>query len=159
MKTKNLLVIAGKSFKSINVIAAFIFMIMLLPCLAYSQNKIHYTYDTAGNRISRTIVLNTVQKMAAQQEETIPVYRDLFADMNISIYPNPTKGQLIVQIDGLKTEQSVDIILYDMTGKIILKKTKVSATTDIDITGQAPGSYILKFFCGESTTEWKIIKE
>lgn len=141
-------------------IKAFVLCIaLLLPIGTFGQNKIKYGYDAAGNRISRTIVLNAVQQLAAPQEEPVPAYRDLFADININIYPNPTKGHLVIQIDGKKAGQTMDIVLYDMSGKVIIKKTNLSATTDIDISGQPAGNYVMKFFSGDRSTEWKIIKE
>ncbi|MCL1942161.1 MAG: T9SS type A sorting domain-containing protein [Candidatus Azobacteroides sp.] len=125
----------------------------------YAQNTIQYGYDASGNRTSRTILLPSAPKSQVPEQQNMPAYTDLFAGLNISIYPNPTKGQLTVQIDGLQPEQTVDILVYSLSGSLLLKKTKVGAVTDIDIGSRPAGTYVMKIVSGENTTEWKIIKE
>ncbi len=134
-------------------------LLIVFSIATTKAQTIEYTYDKSGNRTSRKVILLRSVYSAPEQPEQKVVFTDLFADMNISIYPNPTKGQLIVQIMGVLPEQPVNILVYNMSGVLLQKKEKVSATTDIDISNQPTGTYIMKIVCGESTSDWKIIKE
>lgn len=73
--------------------------IVLMTCSvsAYSQNKISYQYDAAGNRISREILFS--QSQMAKKPNNINT--DMLGEHKITISPNPTEGLLRVEIlDG-----------------------------------------------------------
>ena len=77
-----------------------------------SQNIVSYAYDNAGNRISRKIVgLNSNPTHAkATVENSLPVQEQL-GDSKITIYPNPTKGTLAVEIAGGNEKDELNIVL------------------------------------------------
>ena len=67
-------------------------------------------------------------------------YEDNADGQKVIIYPNPTKGQLKIEIQGDEQITNALIYLYDLSG-------------------YSPGTYILKIIMGGKTSEWKIVKE
>ena len=138
-------------------------------CLqTYSQNKVSYGYDAAGNRVSRFIDLSSLRSASAPDEEEQPaaVYSEKLSDIEIKIYPNPTAGLLKVEIHNLPGDQTADILLYNLSGRLINSHKGVNEFVTVDISAQPPGTYLMKIVAGETTfggsqyqTEWKIIKK
>jgi hypothetical protein len=126
-------------------------------CVSIAQDKITYGYDTAGNRTSRTIDI-PVQFRAAGEKEEATVYSEVLAELQIKIYPNPTTGWIRIEIENLPANETADIALYHLSGKLITAK-RTASFTEMDITGQPAGTYLLKIVAGEEQTEWKIIKK
>ncbi len=50
----------------------------MLPVMSSAQNKIGYSYDAAGNRVKREIVMSYQQAMSKQQ--TFPIEEPSFSD-------------------------------------------------------------------------------
>ena len=141
-----------------------IILCLLLPCfcpLLHSQNQdtIAYRYDAAGNRISRTIVLSTISAPAPLEEKPQVIYTEVFADIQLKIYPNPTDGLVKVEIFNLPEGQTAQIWLYAMSGQLITSFNEVSKAVDINISGQPAGIYVMRIVAGKFRTEWKIIKK
>ena len=133
----------------------------------FSQDKVEYTYDAAGNRLSRTIILESQLRSAAiagqePEEETAPqerVYSDKIDQSNIRIYPNPTKGILKIEITRTTEGNPIHIQLYDISGRMLLNEPDAAPFTDLNISEQPAGTYLLKIFSDNRTTQWKIIKQ
>jgi len=76
---------------------------------------------------------------------------------SIKVYPNPTGGQLKVEIAGQSHNDGTDIVLFDITGKNVGTWHTVSAPSEtvIDISHLANGIYFLKLN-GEM---YKVVKQ
>ncbi len=126
----------------------------------YSQTKVSYGYDAAGNRVSRTIVITQLKSAPApEQEEHTTVYSEMLSGIKLDIYPNPTDGLLKVEIHNLPEGQTAGIMLYNLSGQLILTKKGIEKSAEIDISNQQAGTYLMKIVAGEYQTEWKIIKK
>lgn len=137
----------------------------------YTESKINFAYDAAGNRTSRTILLensNTLRSAMSDGEQEESVYEDKIeysADSemqaaDVLIYPNPTQGQLAVEIRNLKEGVSGDIYLMKDNGQLIEKKGVIAGQkTDFDLTNEAPGVYLINIRIGKTVTSWKVIKK
>ena len=151
--------------KKINII---IIIVCLSIYVSFSQN-FTYTYDASGNRISRTITVSTLKSEKiydtvenALVDTFVPeqVYSDEVDNKQVKIYPNPTRGELVVQIPKEDTNSPFSIIVTDMSGKVIIQKFVMHEYTDIDITNNPNGMYILQIIAdSKKSTEWKIIKK
>jgi len=124
----------------------------------HSQDTVSYGYDAAGNRISRTIVIQLRSATAPEEEEQPVVYSEMLSDIEVRIYPNPTDGLLKVEIRNLPEDQTADILLYNLSGNLISSQRGITDFTDINISSQPSGTYLMKILAGKSQTEWKIIK-
>ena len=129
----------------------------------FSQNRVNYTYDAAGNRLSG---LSSQLRMAAitnhETEEEIDseeIYSDKIELSNIRIYPNPTKGILKIEIIRMSEDNPIHIQLYDMSGRMLINEPNAAPFTDLNISDQPAGTYLLRIFSDNRTTNWKIIKE
>ncbi|MBI9036379.1 MAG: hypothetical protein JEZ03_18105, partial [Bacteroidales bacterium] len=92
--------------------------IILLVLLSYSyltaQSTHTYTYDANGNRISREVIAIGVDKDSGpkdiydEQTKALAVgfiekqvFEETIVETDITIYPNPTKGQMVVRVKNL----------------------------------------------------------
>jgi hypothetical protein len=82
----------------------------------------------------------------------------------VGVYPNPTKGELTVQIQSPKAER-VSVVLMDISGKQVVQQNHVlvqgSNQLKLNMSGVAQGSYLVKVICanGCQTTATKVVKE
>jgi flagellar basal body-associated protein FliL len=131
--------------------------------LLYSQNRIEYTYDEAGNRIGRRVIVMTPPSQAKSknnmQDAEIMPYIDVMGETAINIYPNPTRGFLKIDIDNMPEDNQANIGIYDLNGRMLLQKPDVKNSTELDLSNQFPGTYILKISLSGKTSTWKIIKQ
>lgn len=123
-----------------------------------AQNKIGYSYDASGNRIERTIILQAARE-ARQSSEIESSLTDNIDSRNIRIYPNPTQGQLRVDISSLGSEDICTLSVYTAGGQLILSDPKAGVSNNIDISSQVSGLYLLKITINENSSTWKIIKK
>lgn len=137
-------------------------LLLILPILiialsVYGQAEVEYSYDSAGNRITREIVLS--QSSSRRENSDKEFYSDKLLEYTIRIYPNPTKGNLQVDILGVNNETIVNISMYDLNGRLIDKASINSGRAQFDLITQPTGVYIMKIKIEDKTTSWKIIKE
>lgn len=64
-------------------------LIWVMPYAASAQS-VKYSYDNAGNRIKREIVMKA--KSFYKETSTTECFSEKLSDKDIRIYPNPTKG-------------------------------------------------------------------
>lgn len=136
-----------------------IIIILVLLGLAWTvsgQNQIEFTYDEAGNRITRQIVV--LAKSAIVTDEQLS-YEARTGDRVIKLYPNPTKGMLNLNISEWDSEIKVAATIFDMSGRIILRNTINTPETSFNLSDQPAGSYLLRLLIDKNWMEWKIIKQ
>lgn len=108
--------------------------------------------------MERTIVLETVKKAKASPEIENS-FTDNIDERNVKIYPNPTQGQLRVDISRLDEGDKCTLSLYSISGYLIFTDSNAGTTNCIDISNQKNGLYLLKIAVNENTSTWKIIKQ
>jgi len=115
-----------------------------------AQNgNIAFTYDADGNMESRYVVPigNPTEIVSAELPE-----------QKITIHPNPTKGEICVEISPLKPEEKKFMQLFDSAGRLLETKKISSGRTNLKISG-SPGAYLLNIHLGTNVSKWKIIKK
>jgi hypothetical protein len=78
---------------------------------------------------------------------------------NVWVYPNPSNGIFNI---ALGTIQPTQIVVYDLTGKIVYDKKEITVTnfeTKIDLSNVSPGIYFVKISNNDQVTVKRIIKE
>jgi hypothetical protein len=136
-----------------------------LPGLGYSQtlHEYGYGYDASGNRTSRVILKSahlpadslSLAKIEAQKQKNL---EEVFEKKQITIYPNPTKGFITVEI-SLTAEDNARIAVFDIRGSLLVEYKNVGSRTNIDLSNEPAGTYLMKIFIGNKPTTWKIIKQ
>lgn len=131
---------------------------MSISYCIHGQNKVQFTYDNAGNRIKRDIVMT--RSLLAEDDVTEPeLFTEKMGERIIHIYPNPTKGDLTITISDDDFSVNGYLTLFDLAGKIVTKLPLNSMSTRLDITSQPNGIYIMQIELNDEKTSWKIIKE
>ena len=126
------------------------------------QSPVTYNYDNNGNRLTRSI---TLKKSTASSDSIFEdkskkeIYKDEIGEVRIRIFPNPTKGILLVEISGVTTERLIEYSLYNSSGKFLKKQKFYGPLFTIDLTNHPSGIYILRLSTKGEVSEWKIIKE
>lgn len=131
-------------------------LICAMPYIASAQS-VKYSYDNAGNRIKREIVMKT----KAPYEEvstTTEYFSEKLSEKDIRIYPNPTKGRLKIEIVGYENSDRCTLRILNVSGQQILSAHANSPCTELDISSKANGVYILYISLNNKETAWKIIK-
>ncbi len=121
--------------------------------------RIKYTYDNAGNRLTRQKEIVVQARGALSDEEEPSVYEEELSETKVTIYPNPTRGMLKVDISGVEKFENARISLYDLTGKLLQQWAGISQSNEIDLSERTSGMYIMQVAYNGKISSWKIIKE
>ncbi|MDE6741846.1 MAG: T9SS type A sorting domain-containing protein [Muribaculaceae bacterium] len=135
------------------------FLGLLISFDGFSQ-KISFSYDYAGNRIKKEIILSQQRISSPQEMETStqPV-TDMLADKSIRIHPNPTKGMVKIKIDNLDSDDEGVVYVYSLSGQFITSSQISSSLIDMDLSNRPNGIYILSIQLNGTTSTWKVIKQ
>ena len=136
----------------------FILLLHLIVIIApsYFQN-LSYTYDNAGNRVSRNTITLKSTKDAVNNEVFHETLTENSGESFIKIYPNPVRELLIVEITGKSPEYLIQ--LFDFNGKQILSLQTSNFLNQISFANLISGTYILRISSGTEASEWKVIRE
>jgi hypothetical protein len=162
--------------------------IIILLALGYGARSqafnASYTYDANGNRITATVIWLTTSLLKSDRVDdsvgvsstingnaavaslppttgnaTTPTI-DSLAGTKITVYPNPTKGQLQIKLDGfdrsINSNQSITI--YDVSGIKIMEIKPVLELNTVDLLLQPMGTYIMVIQLGSQSKTYSIIK-
>jgi len=146
--------------KKLKTTLVFIGLVFIIQT-NFSQNKVSYTYDAAGNRTSRTIVMSSAKSpMQPDKAQGAPaVLLETLANLQISVYPNPTHGLIKIDIQNLPDGETAKVNLYNLHGHLVVSKHNVKSSVEINISGKHNGIYFLKIVVGKQQSEWKIVKK
>jgi hypothetical protein len=135
-------------------------IVVLLSINLLSQT-ISYEYDANGNRIKReVIVLNTKSSIIENVSDSIEnpsLY--VINKEDFKIYPNPTKGNLKIDISSQVNIDNIYINIINVKGQKIYERRDVSMSYNLDLFSQVNGVYILNVIVNDKKYSWKIIKE
>ena len=133
--------------------------ILLLLTARLQAQKVCITYDKAGNRTNRTICLKSKEATSDSVSiAKIPITENM-GEMVITLYPNPTKGQLTIQITNITCETEGALELYDLSGRLVIVQKTVGESTMLDISRYPLGIYLMRIRICDKVSEWRIIKE
>ena len=159
---------------------------VLLSQWGWAQEKttnITYSYDAAGNRYNRSLIvkepkldsttnkedsifyassgyneLNGEQKLMGDAT-TVQQQIDLIAVYDLKVFPNPTEGKLQLVIGNYSNALQGEIRLYQLTGSLLLTQKTISNRNIIDLSGMPVGSYMLELVIAGKKVVWKVIKK
>jgi len=134
----------------------FSFLLILSSGIAQT---VSYGYDNAGNRISRkTVTLAKAQAAKKNPETPAPVIEQL-GERKITVYPNPTKGALAVEITGGDAKDAIRLTLFGPQGTQLQSINATATITPVNMSSYPAGWYILRVQAGAKNTEFKIVKQ
>jgi hypothetical protein len=144
----------------------------------FSQ-KIAFTYDENGNRSSRTKItteqlqsktikfpvneplnLKTMENAKAAKTEELEndEIKAEEGEIITSVYPNPNKGILKIDVSNMPLNPENEMRLYDLSGMELIVKRNFESYSEIDISHLKSGIYILRIKINDKLVDWKIIK-
>ncbi|MBR5706918.1 MAG: T9SS type A sorting domain-containing protein [Bacteroidaceae bacterium] len=131
----------------------------LLVCICSNTvhaDRILFTYDASGNRVySEKEIL--IRGDESQDDDKKPRHQDLSL-CHITIHPNPTEGQLSVEIIGAESFDGASITIYSASGSIVYYDNSLDNENEIDLTPCPRGIYLLIIRIGGETSSWKIVR-
>ena len=147
-------------------------LLLLLPMLSQAQQPVEMTFehDAAGNMIRCYVVhitqpktdkpitpeaIANANKPAAQTAAPEPVVVQ-HGERTVRIYPNPTQGQLRVEVQG--NGQPYTYRLLSMSGTSITQGQHDGSPLPLDLSPQPDGAYLLQLIWGDDRCTYKIIK-
>lgn len=138
--------------KKSNLIALLIMVIS--PTLA--QN-IDFTYDAAGNRIKREVVL-TRGVSEDEDNQGVELLDGTFNDRIVKIFPNSQESTVKITISGFESDDECSLQIYFTNGVKIRSQIVTNPITIIDLSGQQQGVYLLQIILNGKSSSWRVIK-
>lgn len=142
-----------------------IFILMLLSVVSLegmAQSNIQFTYDHAGNRIGRAVVLASAAKTRQAANDSIDtepeIYKDTFAEYQLHVSPNPTLGELKIELRGLPEGETYHLLIVSASGKVIVDRKTSDNPTVADLTECPAGVYVMRIKYKDYTKDFKIIR-
>ncbi len=136
-------------------------LLALIGHIAVAQtNKYLFTYDNAGNRIGSTLTLKSAQ--LSSQPDSVFYQEELnarFETLKLKLYPNPTKGNIALEIQQYNEDMNFKIEVLDANGKKLQRIKVNSDVTNMNLNNYASGLYFLKLISGKQYRILKVIKQ
>ena len=117
-----------------------------------------FTYDYNGNRTGREICFIR-DNGGSEKQDALPFVSDTFDAVEVSIYPNPTSDKVIVAASGIRNGQDMKAVLLTISGEALEEKILANPTESFDLSGKAPGIYLLELYMNQEKHIWKVIKK
>ena len=136
-------------------------ILALLICLepTWSQD-FSFGYDLAGNRVNRTIVLGQAMTSFSSKDSAISqIFDEKVGETIITIFPNPTRDDVFIDIENLDENNPSSVMLYDNSGRVIKSLEQLSPHNSIGLSDLPGGIYYIKVNLNGKYSDWKVIKE
>lgn len=148
---------------------AILTAILAISLPAFAQD-FSFTYDATGNRTNRNIItLNKsttidttiVNEETATEEEPGEDNKlhEKLGSFELAVYPNPTKGEVVLEIAGGESFESASYKVFDLSGREILAGATSSSPISVNLSGQVAGTYFLVVNINGEEKSWKVVKE
>ena len=86
-------------------------------------------------------------------------YTDRLNESDVVIFPNPTRGALAVEIRNMNPNIPHQITVFALNGSVIFRKNDIGSFTEIDLSSQPRGTYLLRISSQDTSITWRIIKK
>lgn len=132
-------------------------LFLLFSTAAVAQtncNAIEYTYDAAGNRTRRRVITINCRIGLPDTATTV-----LDENKKIILYPNPVQEILNIDLEGDWKEETKQLLVYDLGGKLIEKRDNMDIQNQVQFMQMPIGAYIVKIITEKKQYEFKIIKQ
>jgi len=86
-------------------------------------------------------------------------FTENIGNYNMLVFPNPTKGKILLKITGKERLGDTHLFVYSESGVELYKRDNFSNETIVDFSGYTVGTYFLKVQIAKSNKTIKIVKE
>lgn len=142
-----------------NIKMRLIIAVMLTIATSLSaQNKIKYSYDAAGNRTKKEIVIEPDKTPENKLNSPINRNKNGFSDRyKTEIHADNERKRIVTSIKGITTGDKCHIEMLSTNGALIMRYNTKNGNAVIDMTNMQDGIYLLKITINRETNTWKII--
>ena len=131
---------------------------------AATSQPVSFYYDAAGNRTSRSLVLNMTAQPSPGQEEGDDERRDEIktehiAGLSLKVSADPREGIVRIQVLSDSRIDQGTYLVFTTGGLKVLDGTLRKGDNIIDISSQPSGIYAIRIDLGEYHETWKIVKK
>ena len=128
---------------------------MLLASLTSSAQSITYSYDAAGNRVSRGV---TVSRMRKQEKKTLNLADGNNLEGKVRLTGDSRTGSVTVEIIGHRTGDRCEVCLYALSGENLLQLQLSEPSVTFSLGAYPDGIYIVSVTLNGESEAWKITK-
>ena len=128
---------------------------MLLASLTSSAQSITYSYDAAGNRVSRGL---TVSRMRKQEKKTLNLAAGNNLEGKVRLTGDSRTGSVTVEIIGHRTGDRCEVCLYALSGENLLQLQLSEPSVTFSLGAYPDGIYIVSVTLNGESEAWKITK-
>ncbi|QHV95485.1 Ig-like domain-containing protein [Spirosoma endbachense] len=111
------------------------------------------------NNVSNTCGSGTISGTATILVQTVLGVEDTSLDPLVRVYPVPTATTLTIDIDVSLTRDPAELSLTDLRGRPIHQLTTRSRQTELDLSSQPAGVYLLRIQIGDRQSVRKVLKQ
>lgn len=136
----------------------------LLSCCIHCLNAqvnstVVFGYDDDGNRTFVSYIIERIDENDSVQDNRS--FNDLenTETQNISVYPNPTNGYLMLSYDSFNDKEAVYVKLYSMQGMVLDERVMTSNCLEFNLLEYPAGIYFLSVSYDDNNYLWKIVKK
>lgn len=139
------------------IFTAICIIIMNMFFTSIKAQTVNYEYDNSGNIKSRKVI--TIKSSYSESDSSIIKY-ELFEDteIKVKIYPNPTNGNLKIEISDYKDNEEIIFYVFDLNGRLLLNTRRKESMNVLDLSRFSNGTYILRMTRKGISSSWRIIK-
>ena len=132
----------------------------MLACVGMQAQKVAYTYDSGGNRISKRIIVITPSAKAASgsvldDEEATGLDEVMADDGGITISATDD-GRVSVSISDDEWTGSATVTAYRHDGRQVLSMPMNESNAQADLGNVPSGVYVFTVKTGRRTKTWKL---
>ena len=129
---------------------------------AQTNYLVMFQYDADGNRTGISWMLLRSDGNTFANDSTYTTNKELsetVGEIDISIYPNPTTGYLVLSSNNCDNNQFLKATLTSFRGETLEERTLSSYQIEFDLSRYSAGIYFLTVECNGDKHLWKIIKK
>lgn len=137
-----------------------IFTAMMFLCISIvkGQQRLSYSYDAAGNRTSRTVVVGAQNLSVDTQNEPSISYIDSIGGNEVLITSESGASRLLFEFKKYKSTTKGKYSISDTNGKVLTGRNLLAKTTAVELDALPIGNYTLKLFLDNHTSTWNLQK-
>lgn len=87
-------------------------------------------------------------------KDEVPTSVPQHAEASISLYPNPTQGQLFIDLSQVDDASAIEV--YSVTGQIIMRKDVIHEVEELDLSNQTQGLYLVRIITPDQNIVRKV---
>lgn len=112
------------------------------------KDKLFYSLNSGVNFIPTSAAIQPGTAMIRPyfkvDSTQVSISKNKVQSIDFNVYPNPTKGIINLDINGVNINSQLSLQLYDISGRLLINKVIYTASAQIDLSTIKDGIYLLR---------------